>query len=177
MSLVSAAVGDERGSGGQPHKKSVYKPNGQPLSKEALYRAQLKYGTYKSPARGGNLGVQDSKTASDKAATTANSNKKAVEAYKRMFVDSNASKAASRAGQQPAPASSAVEPAKQDTSPAAARAASGGQGLRGPTNPKAPALDISKVLEGAERAASKRIQERINPETVSYTHLDVYKRQ
>ncbi|AGO10533.1 AaceriABR081Cp [[Ashbya] aceris (nom. inval.)] len=154
MSLVSAAVGDERGSGGQPHKKSVYKPNGQPLSKEALYRAQLKYGTYKSPARGGNLGVQDSKAASDKAATTANSNKKEVETYKRMFVDSNASKAASRAGQQPA----------------AARAASGGPSSRGQANPKAPALDISKVLEGAERAASKRIQERINPEKPNFTY-------
>lgn len=95
MSLVSAIPGDEASeeSGSEQHA-SVYQRSGKPLSREALYRAKLKYGVYQSPAQGLKAGVVDSKQASDAAANIANKNKTTIEAYKRLL-NPNASKAAS----------------------------------------------------------------------------------
>ncbi|CAR28316.1 hypothetical protein ZYGR_0R00500 [Zygosaccharomyces rouxii] len=76
---------------------SVYhKGGGAQLSKEALYRAKVKYGIYQSPARSFSTGVAEPKVASDVAANLANDNKTTIEAYKRLFVDPNANTAARR---------------------------------------------------------------------------------
>lgn len=76
---------------------SVYhKGGGAQLSKEALYRAKVKYGMYQSPAKSFTTGVTEPKIASDVAANLANDNKTTIEAYKRLFVDPNAHTAARR---------------------------------------------------------------------------------
>ncbi|KOG97375.1 Eis1p [Saccharomyces eubayanus] len=79
-------------------KPRVYQTTGEPLSREALYKAKLKYGVYQSPAQSYSIGVKDAHAASDKAANLANDNQTTVEAYKRMFIDPDATKAASRVG-------------------------------------------------------------------------------
>ncbi|KAH3899857.1 Eis1p SCDLUD_004156 [Saccharomycodes ludwigii] len=72
---------------------SIYQVNGKPLSKEALYRSKLKHGIYQSPNFSANRsGVVGN--ASDAAANVATSSDLAIYAYKRLFVDSNASRAA-----------------------------------------------------------------------------------
>ncbi|EDO14364.1 hypothetical protein Kpol_181p4, partial [Vanderwaltozyma polyspora DSM 70294] len=76
---------------------SVYQTSGEPLSKEALYHAKLKYGVYQSPATGNSAGVPNVKYASDSAAQIANDTKFTIEAYKRS-IDPNATKAAERLG-------------------------------------------------------------------------------
>lgn len=74
---------------------SVYHRNGDAqLSKEALYRAKVKYGIYQSPARSFTTGLAEPKVASDVAANLANDKKYTIEAYKRLFVDPNAHRAA-----------------------------------------------------------------------------------
>lgn len=85
-------------SSSRGHGPSVYQTSGEPLSKEALYRAKLKYGVYQSPATQISTGVSEPKVASDIAANLANDNKTTIEAYKRMFVDPNAAKAATKVG-------------------------------------------------------------------------------
>ncbi|AJS89841.1 BBM_1a_G0040490.mRNA.1.CDS.1 [Saccharomyces cerevisiae] len=79
-------------------KPKVYQTTGEPLSREALYKAKLKYGVYQSPAQSYSIGVSDAHAASDKAANLAHDNQTTVEAYKRMFIDPNATKAASKMG-------------------------------------------------------------------------------
>lgn len=79
-------------------KNGVYQTSGEPLSKEALYRAKLKYGFYESPATKVSTGVVEPKIASDIAANYANDNKVTITAYKRMFVDPNAAHAATKVG-------------------------------------------------------------------------------
>ncbi|QLQ80157.1 hypothetical protein HG537_0D01580 [Torulaspora globosa] len=107
MSLVSAVK--ERDSYGElrdDHEvkretkisSSVYQTSGEPLSKEALYRAKLKYGVYQSPATKVSVGVPEAKVASDIAANLANENKITINAYKRLFVDPGAAHAATKVG-------------------------------------------------------------------------------
>ncbi|CCD23173.1 Eis1p NDAI_0B01390 [Naumovozyma dairenensis CBS 421] len=59
-------------------RSSIYQTAGEPLSREALYRARLKYGYYQSPAKQSNLGVSNAKLASDTAAYLANENTKSI---------------------------------------------------------------------------------------------------
>ncbi|GAV54726.1 hypothetical protein ZYGR_0AS00480 [Zygosaccharomyces rouxii] len=76
---------------------SVYHKGGNAqLSKEALYRAKVKYGIYQSPARSFTTGVAEPRVASDVAANLANDNRTTIEAYKRLFVDPSAHTAARR---------------------------------------------------------------------------------
>lgn len=73
-----------------------HKGDGAQLSKGALYRAKVKYGIYQSPARSHSTGVAEPQAASDAAANHATGNKTTIEAYKRLFVNPNAHKAAAR---------------------------------------------------------------------------------
>lgn len=111
MSLVSAVKDQDRDellNGSHPagtvkkttirSSSSVYQTSGEPLSKEALYRAKLKYGVYQSPATKTSTGVSEPKVASDIAANLANDNKTTINAYKRLFVDPGAAKAATKVG-------------------------------------------------------------------------------
>ena len=50
---------------------SVYHNAGEPLSKEALFRARMKYGYYQSPATNSTLGGFDSRMSADVAASLA----------------------------------------------------------------------------------------------------------
>ncbi|GME83531.1 unnamed protein product [Ambrosiozyma monospora] len=61
-------------------RQSVYQTNGRPLSEEAIYKAKLKYGVYKNPAKV-NLGVDAS--ASDTAALLASASDLSIHPYKR----------------------------------------------------------------------------------------------
>ena len=67
-------------------KNGVYQTSGEPLSKEALYRAKLKYGFYESPATKVSTGVVEPKIASDIAANYANDNKVTITAYKLSLI-------------------------------------------------------------------------------------------
>ncbi|QLL34239.1 hypothetical protein HG536_0G00960 [Torulaspora globosa] len=107
MSLVSAVKERDRyGDLQDDHEvrretkmsSSVYQTSGEPLSKEALYRAKLKYGVYQSPATNISLGVAQPKEASGRAANVANENKITINAYKRLFVDPGAAHAATKVG-------------------------------------------------------------------------------
>ncbi|SMN21759.1 similar to Saccharomyces cerevisiae YMR031C EIS1 Component of the eisosome that is required for proper eisosome assembly [Maudiozyma saulgeensis] len=102
MSLVSAIAEKERTSqsdSSTKHEKAtkrssaVYQTTGEPLSREALYRAKMKYGYYQSPANKPSVGVKDTAQASDSAAVLAASNKQTIDAYKRLL-DPNATRAA-----------------------------------------------------------------------------------
>lgn len=176
MSLVSAVVDDDNVSTTTSTRNSVYQTTGKPLSKEALYRAKLKYGVYQSPARQTTTGVSDVKVASDVAANLANSNKVTIEAYKRLFVDSNASKAATSVTSSNRSRASSVTSKVSTTDTRSLKAAS--KALSTPAKPtveqsvapRTPALNITKVLEGAERNAGKRIDSRTNPERVNFTY-------
>lgn len=109
MSLVSAVKDQDRddvlngGRSGTIKKttvtkvSSVYQTSGEPLSKEALYRAKLKYGVYQSPATKTNTGVAQPKVASDIAANLANENRITINAYKRLL-DPGAAQAATKVG-------------------------------------------------------------------------------
>lgn len=97
-SKVTTAKSTVKKSSARGHGSSVYQTSGEPLSKEALYRAKLKYGVYQSPATQVSAGVSEPKVASDIAANLANENRTTIEAYKRMFVDPNAAKAATKVG-------------------------------------------------------------------------------
>ncbi|AET38051.1 uncharacterized protein Ecym_2309 [Eremothecium cymbalariae DBVPG len=180
MSLVSAAVDKGNAGVGGGSRRSVYQKDGKPLSKEALYRSKLKYGVFQSPARGSKIGVSDSKVASDAAAHRASSNKTSIESYKRLSVDENASKAATKANlqSQERPQTSSITSSVTGSSEASvgsARAASRKRqavsgGPKEGANPRLGNMDITKVLEGAERAANKRIVDRINPVRQNYTY-------
>lgn len=88
---TSPLTGQEKSS----NKKhaAIYQKTGEPLSKEALYRAKMKYGHYQSPANKVSVGVKDSAEASDSAALLAHTNKQTIETYKRLL-DPNATRAA-----------------------------------------------------------------------------------
>ncbi|CAI4048019.1 Eis1p SKDI_13G1660 [Saccharomyces kudriavzevii IFO 1802] len=96
-SITSSKKSLKHGSRSQK-KPRVYQTTGEPLSREALYKAKLKYGVFQSPAQSYSIGVSDAHAASDKAANLAHDNQTTVEAYKRMFIDPNATKAASKVG-------------------------------------------------------------------------------
>ncbi|QLG72193.1 hypothetical protein HG535_0C05470 [Zygotorulaspora mrakii] len=108
MSLVSTVNDQERneillagaktGSSIRDRKGGVYQTSGEPLSKEALYRAKLKYGVYESPATKTSTGVVEPRMASDIAANLANDNKVVITAYKRLYVDPGAASAATKVG-------------------------------------------------------------------------------
>lgn len=108
MSLVSAVKDQDRNDvlhdtnslkkSSSRVSSSVYQTSGEPLSKEALYRAKLKYGVYQSPATTTSTGVSQPKVASDIAANLANDRKITINAYKRLFVDPGAAKAAVKVG-------------------------------------------------------------------------------
>lgn len=89
MSLVSA-VKDNNPKDGKKKKQQAQQ---KPLSREAMYRAKMKYGVYQSPANIHSVGVPDAARASDSAAVLAHTSQQTVEAYKRLL-DPNATKAA-----------------------------------------------------------------------------------
>lgn len=142
MSLVSAVTDKERVSQSttatattkqeKNAKKNgaVYQTKGEPLSREALYRAKMKYGYYKSPANKPSVGVKDTAKASDSAAVLAASNRQTIEAYKRLL-DPNATKAAhavaksktrSRASSVVSTKSNKVDTVQKQTNAAASKA-------------------------------------------------------
>ncbi|CDO95402.1 unnamed protein product [Kluyveromyces dobzhanskii CBS 2104] len=185
MSLVSAVTGDEANESNGKEQSSVYQTSGKPLSKEALYRAKLKYGVYQSPGQTLPSGVVNGKHASDAAANLANSNKTTIEAYKRLL-NPNASIAASAAttpkkAVQPtgnstpsfaasSAASAAPKAARSRASSSASTTAPSfvSSSAGSPLNSKIPKMDITKVLAGAERNAAESAHLRTNPEKVSY---------
>lgn len=61
---------------------SVYQTSGKPLSREALYKAKLRYGIFESPSKV-NSGFTNSADASDTAALLAASSDLSIEPYKR----------------------------------------------------------------------------------------------
>lgn len=189
---------------------SVYQTSGEPLSKEALYRAKLKYGVYQSPSSGISIGVHDAKQASGSAAQTANGNEKklTVEAYKRL-IDPNAMLAVQnlaksnfvaeninvpitetnvKGSKNAANKAFAVSMKQNDSrseahasktytldSIASARSVITTKPIdttfhEERVNPKAKPMDLSKLLQGAELKAERRIKERSNPERQNYTH-------
>ncbi|EJS42446.1 YMR031C [Saccharomyces arboricola H-6] len=203
-SITSSKKSLKHGSRAQK-KPRVYQTTGEPLSREALYKAKLKYGVYQSPAQNHSIGVSDAHAASDKAANLAHDNQTTVEAYKRMFIDPNATKAASKMGPKvtrensitsttsKTSKESQVRRRARESSGAAASKAysmtmestnssmqtngksysitsassvmSGASGsLNNSINPKPKALNLGKVLVGAERKAESRIKERWEPE-------------
>ncbi|CEP63922.1 Lpx2p LALA0_S09e05512g [Lachancea lanzarotensis] len=174
MSLISAAADlndtSSTTSTSSVRESKVYRKDGKPLSKEAIYRAKQKYGVYQSPARNTGSGVTDAKLASDVAANLANNNKTTIEAYKRLVVDSNASRAATFvAGRSRTSSVSSTATAVSDKrSTSAATKALSAKPVEAPVVVTKPAMDMSKVLSGAEAAAGKRINVRSNPEKVVY---------
>lgn len=185
MSLVSAVTGDESRDTNGAEQSSVYQSAGKPLSKEALYRAKLKYGVFQSPAQSLKAGVVNGKDASDTAANLATSNKTTIEAYKRLL-NPNASKAANavitpKRTDQSRPASAVVSSAASSAAIAAPKAARSrtsstasttvtyvNSSSSSPLHSKTPKMDITKVLAGAERNAAESVHQRTNPEKVSY---------
>ncbi|CUS20517.1 LAQU0S01e08394g1_1 [Lachancea quebecensis] len=174
MSLISAAadVNDASSttSAGSVRSSTVYRKDGKPLSQEALYRAQQKYGVFQSPARQTGSGVKDSKMASDVAANLANNNRTTIEAYKRVL-DSNASRAAtavsSRSRSSSVTSSATVVSTNSKSTNAAVKALSA-KPVEQPVAPKKTNMNMSKILVGAEAAAEKRIGIRMKPEKVVY---------
>lgn len=78
---------------GSKKQSKIYQTNGGELSKEALYRAKMKYGYYQSPVQTYNVGVTNAKSSADAAASLANNSHTNVETYVRQL-DPNAAKAA-----------------------------------------------------------------------------------
>lgn len=77
----------------------IYHTEGEPLSKEALYRAKMKYGQYQSPANNYTIGVSNAKLSADAAASLADSSHVNVPTYIRE-IDVNAHKAARSIGKR-----------------------------------------------------------------------------
>lgn len=84
-SITSSKKSLKRASRSQK-KPRVYQTTGEPLSREALYKAKLKYGVYQSPAQSYSIGVSDAHAASDKAANLAHDNQTPVEASLQTYV-------------------------------------------------------------------------------------------
>ncbi|SCU81764.1 LAFA_0C07030g1_1 [Lachancea sp. 'fantastica'] len=174
MSLISAAADlndtSSTTSAGSARESKVYRKNGKALSKEAIYRAKQKYGVYQSPARSTGSGVTDAKQASDTAANLANNNRTTIEAYKRLVVDSNASRAATAVSgrSRTSSVSSATTAVSDKRSTSAATKALAAKPVEVPVVASKPAMDMSKVLSGAEAAAGKRMNVRSNPEKIVY---------
>ncbi|KAM3163594.1 Eisosome protein 1 [Lachancea thermotolerans] len=174
MSLISAAadVNDASSttSAGSVRSSAVYRKDGKPLSQEALYRAQQKYGVFQSPARQTGSGLKDSKMASDVAANLANNNRTTIEAYKRVL-DSNASRAAtavsSRSRSSSVTSNATVVTTSSKSTNAAVKALSS-KPVEQPVAPKKSNMNMSKILVGAEAAAEKRIGIRMKPEKIVY---------
>ncbi|SCV05691.1 LANO_0H13058g1_1 [Lachancea nothofagi CBS 11611] len=176
MSLISAAAdindSSSTASNGSTRQSQVYRKDGKPLSKEALYRAKQKYGVYQSPARSTGTGVSDAKMASDVAANLANNNRTTIEAYKRLMVDSDASKAATAVSSRSraSSVSSNVTAVSDKRSTSAATKALAAKPVEVPVTTNKLGMDMSKVLSGAEAAAGKRMGIRSNPEKIVYVH-------
>ncbi|AMD20857.1 HDR115Cp [Eremothecium sinecaudum] len=156
MSVVSAGEG-HGAINNHGQRRSAYQTDGKPLSKEALYRTQLKYGVYPTPANSVGLGLANSKSGSGAAATAAISNNKTNRKDQKVYMDRGASSAATRAHQE-VPRSFDLLP--KDSKPE----------RKGSKKGRLGNMDISKVLSGAERAATKRLDERLNPEKPNYTY-------
>lgn len=77
----------------------IYQTEGGPLSKEALYRAKMKYGQYQSPANNYTLGVSNAKLSADAAASLADSSHVNTPTYIRE-IDINAHQAARSIGKR-----------------------------------------------------------------------------
>ncbi|SCU86265.1 LAMI_0D01178g1_1 [Lachancea mirantina] len=179
MSLVSAAVDVKPDSASEASSRkgstSIYRSEGRPMSKEAIYKAKMKYGYYESPAKVTGTGVQDAKMAPDVAANIANQNKATIEAYKRLTAGAEASHAATFVSNR-SRASSLVSTASATTTKTetgSLRAAAAASALAPKPVTAAPVssakpLNLSKVLTGAEAAAEKRMGERSNPERYDY---------
>ncbi|KAK5782106.1 hypothetical protein RI543_000428 [Arxiozyma heterogenica] len=78
---------------------SVYQNAGEPLSKEALFRARMKYGYYQSPTTNSTLGVSDPRLSADVAASLADLTHVNMPTYLRE-IDENAHKAARSIGKR-----------------------------------------------------------------------------
>ncbi|CAI4035510.1 hypothetical protein SMKI_13G1590 [Saccharomyces mikatae IFO 1815] len=169
-SITSSKKSLKRASRSQK-KPRVYQTTGEPLSREALYKAKLKYGVYQSPAQSYSIGVSDAHAASDKAANLAHDNQTPVEAYKRMFIDPNATKAASKMGprvirQNSITSKNSQEPqtkrkAKESSGAAASKAYSmtmETSSLSSQTNNRSYSItSASSVLSGASTSLSNTI--------------------
>lgn len=171
MISASAEINDTSSttSASSTRAPSVYRKESKPLSQEALYRAQQKYGVYQSPARQTGSGVTNAKAASDAAANLANNNRTTIEAYKRVL-DSNASKAATAVASRSRSSSVASTVTVATTSTKSTNAAVKALAAKPAEVPvaKKTNMDMSKILSGAEAAAEKRMGSRMKPEKVVY---------
>ncbi|CCF55666.1 hypothetical protein KAFR_0A02280 [Kazachstania africana CBS 2517] len=174
---------------------SVYQTSGEPLSKEALYRAKMKYGMYQSPAKNYPLGVSDVRVASDAAATRANSVDLTVEEFKR-YLDPDATRAASSVSRKnkenviPDEAPKVAGRRMRANSAASkayslASTNSGTSSIIGGKTPKQKNKELeklhdnssahikpnmSKIINGAEKKAGTRVQQRWQPERKNYSY-------
>lgn len=207
MSLISA-VDDDKTSPQPPQvavgsvskttkKKKHYLEDGKPMSKEAMWRAKMKYGVYSSPISGGaGLGVPDYKLATNKAANFANENQTSVETYKRLYVDQGAASAAVKVGTEKktpdvdvhaenfkknkalnlnfknAAAKAYAVPAEAlyNTSEEARHASQKTYSIVSnvSTASTTKMMNMSKVLKGAESKAESRLKKRSDPEKTTY---------
>lgn len=103
-------------------RTSAYQTEGKPLSKEALYKAKLRYGIYQSPSAK-SIGVPNSASASDTAALLAASTDLTVDTYKRT-VAADAHTAALLAREDTAPQKWVRESIGNEAASAAAAAES-----------------------------------------------------
>ncbi|AQZ18512.1 YKL050C and EIS1 (YMR031C) [Zygosaccharomyces parabailii] len=158
---------------------------GAQLSKGALYRAKVKYGIYQSPALARSTGVAEPRVASDAAANHANGNKTTIEAYKRLFVDPNAHKAAARSVVNGGPRVEAVviPSSHHGSHQAATRAystasAASEEKARLAQKPMLPAASRANSLKSAHRAfyhTKVPEQEKIVPKPVGKRPMDMSK--
>ncbi|GCE97412.1 eisosome assembly protein [Zygosaccharomyces mellis] len=165
---------------------SVYhKGGGAQLSKEALYRAKVKYGIYQSPARSFTTGVAEPKVASDVAANLANDNKSTIEAYKRLFVDPNAHTAARRSLVNGGPRVEAVvipeshygshQAATRAYSVASVASEENARRLQNPPSPPATRAHSLKSANKAYYGTKLPEQEEIVPKPVGKKPMDMSK--
>ena len=167
---------------------SVYHTSDEPLSKEALYRAKLKYGVYESPAKGPSSSHPiSSRTAAANAASSTvgdnNREKAVVDAYKRLIDAEPSSKHANSTtrGQRASAAASkayansstsnqpvVVSPQKRMSSQSqtysiASRTSSIVSNGSTPVN-------FQKIMRGAEGRAEQRMKNRSDPERKNFSY-------
>lgn len=98
-SRTSTITSDTPASNPTHSMGKIYQTSGEPLSKEALYRAKMKYGYYQSPATNYTIGVSDARSSADAAASLADLTHVTTPTYIRQ-VDEDAHKAARSIGKR-----------------------------------------------------------------------------
>ncbi|CCK73079.1 Eis1p KNAG_0M02260 [Huiozyma naganishii CBS 8797] len=163
-------------------RSPVYRPTGTQLSKEALYRAKLKYGVYQSPATQYTVGVTDVRASADTAAVLASGSHVNMETYERKL-DPNATKAASAVGARTksmvAPAVDPPANSQRKAGAAASKAYSMTNVSRETATPgkdsdRAVSLtakaNMRKVFSNASKKAESNVRNRMEPERGNFSY-------